>query len=120
MSEGMPDGGAVVLLDLSSGIRVRIESFAESPELAVHRPHPGDGPGPGWRAPRYGTRVPGSAVCIQLGERRLPTKMVTVLQAWMPGGERSAARVERRADEVLVRVDSREISFPRAGGVDLS
>jgi hypothetical protein len=49
------------------------------------RPARDAGPGPGWIAPRYGTRAPGTALQIRAGTRALPLRIVTLLRLAVPG-----------------------------------
>jgi len=78
-TDGEADGTAV-LLRLASGRPVLVQGFGDVARLEVLRPAPDAGPGPGWRAPRYGTRVPGTSLRFDAGTRSLPVRMALLIQ----------------------------------------
>ena len=78
-TEGDADGNAVVLR-LASGRAVRVQGFGDITGLAVLRPADAAGPGPGWRAPRYGTRTAGTSLRFDAGTRTLPARLLLLLQ----------------------------------------
>ena len=78
-TEGDADGNAV-LLRLASGRPVLVQGFGDVTNLEVLRPARDADPGPGWRAPRYGSRTPGTSLRFDAGTRSLPARMVLLMQ----------------------------------------
>ncbi|MCX5737451.1 MAG: heparinase II/III family protein [Proteobacteria bacterium] len=78
-TEGDADGNAV-LLRLASGRPVLVQGFGDITSLEVLRPARDADPGPGWRAPRYGSRTPGTSLRFDAGTRSLPARLVLLMQ----------------------------------------
>jgi hypothetical protein len=111
--------GAEALLALPSGRRVRVQAGGAAHALAAVRPSVGDPPGPGWRAPRYGRREPGTALRIDAGRPSLPARLVTVLQLGdSSGAAPPPARIE--ASGAVARVEAPGFTVRFEGDADVA
>lgn len=109
--------GRTAVLRLASG---RVVSVCASPaveRIEILRPSPDAGPCPGWRAPRYGLRMPGTALRCDGGACPLPVRIVTVIQVGAVGVEPSPAQIEASGDGVLVGVGGDRVRFDATTGV---
>jgi hypothetical protein len=103
-------GGTEAELALAGGAALRVQVFAERAALERIAPDP-DAPGPGWRAPRYGRRAPGTALRIDLGTRALPARIVTWLAPARAGVAPARARLVAGESGALLEIDRFRIHF---------
>jgi hypothetical protein len=110
--QGEPAGNELELR-LAGGPAVRIRAVAGASELRVRRP--GERPGAGWYAPRYGVREPATAVQLSAGRVHLPHRLVTLFEL---AAEGVPARVtETSGGEIEMAWPGGSVSLPRDGGI---
>jgi hypothetical protein len=94
---------------------VRIRAFGPSAAVTVVRP--AIGPGPGWRAPRYGVLERGTAVRVASPRLSPSDRLVTIVEAISPGAVPSPVEVAAEGGELQVRVGDAILRFERDGSV---
>jgi hypothetical protein len=109
--------GRTATLRLASGRIVSIDAGRAVRQVEILRPASDAGPGPGWRAPRYGLRTPGTALRLDVGACDLPVRIVTVIQVGAAGAEPSPAQIDASDDGALVRIGSDRVRLDATTGV---
>lgn len=116
----LPPGGlerdeSGVVLRLPSGRFVRVQSFGAA--IEVRSPKPGDPPGPGWSAPRYGLRTPGTALRIDAGMRSLPLRSLLLIQTSAAGRPTPGTATTDAAGAAAISVGGAVVRFTGDLGV---
>jgi hypothetical protein len=106
--------GAAAELRLASGRRVRVEALSGAQAVQVLRPA-GDGPGPGWLAPRFGELRRGTSVAVHARPEGAATRIVTLVQTPAPGKDPEPARLEAAAGGLVLELGARRIELPDRG-----
>lgn len=109
--------GASAALALASGRALRIDAFGDVARAALVRPDAQDAPGPAWIAPRYGVRVPGTAMRIDADAAPLPRRIVTAIQSAAAGVAIAPARFDAAGNAARVRAGALGVRFDGGIGV---
>jgi len=108
------------LLSLANGRSVLVQGFGDVQRIAIARPSAGSAPGPGWIAPRYGIRAPGTALQLDAGTAPLPRRLITVLQTARSADAIAPAQIESAPGGGLrVLAGGRRIRFDGVHGVTI-